>query len=154
MFCSAPKSHCVVSGELASAAIPWKTERKIASSCSHAPLTSQSQLLPLLSPGGKGHYHLRFASGKSWSLGIRLLGLEAWEWGYGKNWDRKLGIKGSRPVFKKLGSEAETGIGGLGMRLCQNWNWKSGNEAMSKTSPTDKIFCRIFPKQNEKLTPT
>ena len=51
-----------------------------------------------------------------------------------KNWDRRLGIKCGRPVFKKLGSEAETGIGGLGMRLCQNWNWKSGNEAMSKTS--------------------
>ena len=71
--------------------------------------------------------------------------LEAWEWGNGKNWDRRLGIKGGRPVFRKLGSEAETGIGGLGMRLCQNWNWKSGNEAMSKSHRLTNLL-QNFPK--------
>ena len=86
MFCSSPKSHCVVSGELASAAIPWKTERKTASSCSHIPLITQPQLLPLLSPGGKGHYHLGFACGKSWderpgneTVGIGSLGMSIWQ---------------------------------------------------------------------------
>ena len=110
----------------------------------------QSQLLPLLFPGGQRQYHLGSACGKSWderpgneTIGIRNLGMRIWQKLALEAWDQ-------RWVFKKLGSEAETGIGGLGMRLCQNWNWKSGNEAMSGTSQTDKIYCRIFPKQNEK----
>ena len=66
-------------------------------SCSHVPLNSQSQLLPLLSPGGQRQYHLGFACGKSWdkrpgneTVGIGSLGMSSYM--------------------------AKTGIGGLGSK--------------------------------------